>query len=541
MSKRLHTNVCSIYICILYNDGMDWVIHSLKRRFRLAQNGLPFQRRSPDVLMGDLFHDVQVRRIFPDSITFVDMVPPKRLNSILKLYKEHRYDPDFDLAAFVNKHFVPVPRSPAYKTNKKHSVEEHIEEIWDVLYREQHRDEGSLIGLPYPYIVAGGRYQTLFYWDSYFVMLGLAAGGHWDMVEHMVDNFAFMLRKYGHIPNGSRTYYIGRSQPPFFALMVRLLAEQKGKQTFIKYLPHLLIEHKFWMKGDSDLSKTRQAINRVVRMPDGEVLNRYFDNKSAPRPEGYIEDLAIILKNRASPSKQYVNLRAAAESGWDFSSRWLADGKSLSTARTIDIVPVDLNSLLVLLEETIALAYTQLHQKRAAGFYTQLAKSRKAAIRKYCWHEVNGFFFDYSITKSPSRVLSLAGVFPLYAGVATEAQAQKVAQVLEKRFLKPGGLPCTLTETGEQWDSPNGWAPLHWVAIRGLRKYKHTDLADTIKTRWIKTNTQMFKTQGKLVEKYNVVNTKQSAGGGEYVLQDGFGWTNGVLLALLHEDAIHWE
>lgn len=520
---------------------MAQIINSIKKKFRVLRTNLPFQGQSPDVLMGDLFHDVQVRRIFPDSITFVDMIPPKRLKAILKLYKEQRYDHDFDLDKFVHKYFMPSPRSLEYKTNKKHSVEEHIEEIWGVLYREQHNTEGSLIGLPHPYIVAGGRYQTLFYWDSYFVMLGLAAGGHWDMVLNMINNFAFLLRKYGHIPNGSRTYYIGRSQPPFFAMMVRLLAEHKGPQTFIEYLPYLLIEHKFWMKGESVLGKDRRSLNRVVRMPDGEVLNRYFDNKSTPRPEGYIEDLAVILENPQNPSKQYANLRAAAESGWDFSSRWLTDGKHLATARTIDMVPVDLNSLLVLLEETIARAYTQLHQKRAAAFYLQLAQKRKAAITKYCWNPASGFFFDYSIAQTPPMVYSLAGAFPLYAGIATESQAKKVAQVLEQRFLKPGGLQSTLTKTGEQWDSPNGWAPLHWAVIRGLRQYGHDDLANTIKKRWIKTITDMFKEQGKLVEKYNVIDTSKPAGGGEYVLQDGFGWTNGVLLALLHEDALHWK
>ncbi|HEU5186903.1 MAG TPA: trehalase family glycosidase, partial [Candidatus Saccharimonadales bacterium] len=451
---------------------MHKVFHSFRRRIQLVQNGLSLRRKSLDALLGDLFHDVQLHRVFPDSITFIDMVPPKRLNHILKEYKERRYDPDFDLVAFVNTHFVPAKQKSVYVTNKKHSVEEHIQDLWKVLRRTQYRDKGSLIGLPHPYIVAGGRFQSAFYWDSYFIMLGLAAGGRWKMVKNMTNNFAFLIRKYGCIPNGSRTYFISRSQPPFFAMMVRLLAEHEGEQTLVEYLPYLLAEHRFWMKGRASLKQGRSSAQRVVRMPGGEILNRYFDNKSTPRPEGYYEDLSTVLQNRTNPSKQYVNLRAAAESGWDFSSRWFADGKNLATIRTIDLVPVDLNCLLVLLEQTIAKAYTILRQKRAAAHYQALAKDRQEAINTYCWNEKKGFYFDYDLSaKKFSSSETLAAVFPLWAGIASQQQAQKVAKWLEERFLRKGGLVCTLVETGQQWDAPNGWPPLQWVAIRGLREY----------------------------------------------------------------------
>lgn len=517
-------------------------LRTLRKHFLMARNRLTFRHKSPDALMGDLFHDVQVQRVFPDSITFVDMVPPKHLNHILKLYKDHRHDSDFDLVAFVNKHFVPPSASSQYKTNKKHTLEQHIEEVWPLLYRSQQSNQGSLIGLPNPYMVAGGRFQTAFYWDSYFIMLGLAAAGKWDMVQNMVDNFAFLLRRYGHIPNGSRTYYIGRSQPPFFALMIRLLAEDQGEQTLVKYLPALLTEYKFWMKGRDKCTKNRSAFARVVRMPGGEYLNRYYDDKSAPRPEGYLEDLTIGMQKGTPPSKQYVNLRAAAESGWDFSSRWFKDGRHLATIHTIEIVPVDLNCLLLTLEQTIAKAYTQLRQKRVARFYEALANERAAAIQKYCWSKIQGYYFDYDVARNRrTPTETLAGVFPLFTDIATNEQAAKVAAYLKERFLKKGGLVATTTVTGEQWDAPNGWPPLHWVAIRGLRRYKQNSLANTIKKRWLKTIDDSFKAEHKLVEKYDVVHPGKPAGGGEYALQDGFGWTNGVVLALLHEDALHWD
>ncbi|HXH27137.1 MAG TPA: trehalase family glycosidase, partial [Candidatus Acidoferrum sp.] len=352
-----------------------------------------------------------------------------------------------------------------------------------------------------------------------------------------------LIRRFGYIPNGNRTYYLGRSQPPMFALAVKLLEGQQGKLVLVKYLPYLLPEYRFWMKDYKQLHPLAPSYKRVVLMPDGSYLNRYYDNKRTPRPEGYKEDLDVAHQAFGRvPSDVYLNCRAACESGWDFSSRWLKDGKTLSTIRTVEILPVDLNCLLVILEQTIADAYKQLHQRGAAATYTKRAEKRAAAIRTYCWSKKNGFFADYDfVAGKRTPHLSLAGVFPLYAGVATKEQAAAVAKMLEQKFLKPGGLLTTLHETGQQWDAPNGWAALQWVAIQGLRRYGYAALADEIKHRWLNVVTTVFKREGKIVEKYNVKAIGKPAGGGEYVLQDGFGMTNGVVMALLKEDEISVE
>jgi alpha,alpha-trehalase len=502
---------------------------------------LEIRHKSPDEMLGELLQDVQFRQLYPDGMEFVDMVPTRQLNRILKDYKKHRHDPGFNLDEFIRTHFNAPPQKESYKTNPDHTVEEHINELWGVLQREEHHSKSSLIGMPHPYIVAGGRFRSMFYWDSYFIMLGLAAAGNWDMVEDMVKNFAFLLRRYGHIPNGNRTYFVGRSQPPFFALMVKLLASHKGDRTLVFYLPYLLLEHHFWIKNSSKLSQIRAGISRVVRMPDGEILNRYFDNKSTPRPEGYREDMSTVLAAaERSPSKIHLDLRAAAESGWDFSARWCKNPNELSSIHTTDLAPVDLNCLLVILEETIAEAYKLLHSSRTAARYTALAGMRATAINKYCWDERREFYFDYDIVAKERTILpTLAATLPLYAGIATQAQARAVAAELQRIFLKEGGLVTTPVNSGQQWDSPNGWAPLQWIAIKGLRRYGHNALANDIKRRWIATNEYVFKAQGKLVEKYNVIEPMKEAGGGEYPLQDGFGWTNGVLLALLHEEELH--
>jgi alpha,alpha-trehalase len=471
------------------------------------------------------------------------MVPTGQLSRILHAFHKEQHEPGFDLTAFIEKNFKLPPVDETYVTNKHHSVEEHIDELWSVMERTQQRSKGSLIGLPHPYIVAGGRFRAMFYWDSYFMMLGLATSGRWDMVENMVKNCAFLLRKYGHIPNGNRTYFVGRSQPPFFAQMLKLLAQHKGKRVLVYYLPYLLIEHHFWIKGSSRLRGTSVARKRVVHMPGGEILNRYYDDKATPRPEGYREDIGTVLQaNGQMAGDMYRNVRAAAESGWDFSSRWLRNPEKLSTIMTTDIVPIDLNCLLVELERTIAEAYRILHSNKTAARYEALAQRRIDAINRYCWYGRDGFYYDYNIvTHARTAVPSLAGVFPLYAKIASQGQADAVARELKTVFLHKGGLVTTPLVTGQQWDSPNGWAPLQWMAIRGLRNYGHDDLADEIKKRWLHTCMAAYYAKGKLVEKYNVLEPSKAAGGGEYTLQDGFGWTNGVLLALLHEESVPWN
>lgn len=505
---------------------------------RAQINLAPTKKDSPDELLGELFQDVQFRRIFPDGIIFVDMVPDRKIRRVLSEYKKRRHEPTFDLSSFVNDNFKEYASGQVdYVTNPNHTIEQHIHELWDVLTREVPKNKGSLIGLPYPYIVSGGRFIAQFYWDTYFTMLGLAVDDRWDMVENMVKNCAFLIRKVGFIPNGNRTYYT-RSQPPVFALMVQLLAKKKPKTTLPKYLPYLVAEHNYWMSGWRKTSEKRPGYKHVVRMPDGSLLNRYCDAKSTPRPESYKEDIDTALKAEGrNPSKLYLDLRSAAESGWDFSSRWMTDHHNLATTHTTDIVPVDLNCLLVILEQTIADAYHRLKQHRLARYYREQAERRIAAIRNYCWDDERKFFMDYDFVAGKNTgVMSGAGAFALFADVATQAQADATADTLRKKFLQEGGLVTSLEETGQQWDWPNGWAPLQWVAIKGLRDYGHEFLAEEIKKRWIDCNVHLYKEQGKLVEKYNVVHTKNHAGGGEYVLQDGFGWTNGILLALLREE-----
>jgi alpha,alpha-trehalase len=262
-------------------------------------------------------------------------------------------------------------------------------------------------------------------------------------------------------------------------------------------------------------------------------LHRYYDRSDLPRTEAFAHDRKLALRSRQSAPDFYRNMRTAAESGWDFSSRWFIDGNDLDATSTTQLIPVDLNCFLVQLERTLSRAYAVAGQMDRSRALAEAAEARGRAIARFCWSEVDNFFFDYNPARATtSPAFTLAAVVPLFTGVATQVQADAVAATLRARFLQPGGLVTTLVHSGQQWDWPNGWAPLQWMAIAGLRQYGHENLAKEIALRWIALNHEVFRRTGRLLEKYNVVDLSLPAGGGEYPTQDGFGWTNGVLVRL---------
>lgn len=514
------------------------IIDPLKEALVKTTGILLVSGKDVDEKLGELLLDVQKMNVYADGKTFVDLVPARRLRSIKEEYKLLKKDPNFDLREFVARHFYDASEGVyqrVYESDPNHTPLEHIDELWTFLQRRNRVTRGSLLPLPHKYIVPGGRFNEQFYWDTYFIMLGLAASGRWKPLEDMMKNFTYQIRKYGYIPTANRTYFLSRSQPPFFSHMVQLLAMHKGKRALREYLPYLTAEYRFWMKGRTKLDDSEHhAYRRLVEMPNGQLLNRYYDNKTTPRPESLREDIETAEKSgRADSSRLYLHIRAAAESGWDFSSRWFLDPADIKTIHTADIIPVDLNCLLYHLEMTIAEGYRATFNLVRARQFKKKAKARREAMQTYFWDETDGFFEDFNFHHSQhTSVKSLAGVFPLYVNIATQEQADRVADVLRKDFLQPGGLVTTLVENGQQWDAPNGWAPLQWVAIQGLRNYGHDDLADEIARRWMELNEKVYANSQKFVEKYNVESADGLGGGGEYVLQDGFGWSNGVYEAL---------
>lgn len=510
----------------------------------------------------ELFVAVQSNHVFADSKSFVDCAPRFDPADILAAYRAQSPQPGFDLAAFVHAHFDVIDQAPSdYVSVPGQPIAAHIDDLWNVLtrYPQDHPEQSSLLQLPHPYIVPGGRFRELYYWDSYFTLLGLSGGDHVQLMRDMLENFAYLIDTYGHVPNGTRIYYLSRSQPPVFALMVEL-AQQQGVANAVDFLPQLRKEHAFWMKGSDGLAEG-QAARRVVRLPGGAMLNRYWDERDTPREESWIEDMTTAQSCEREPAELYRDIRAACESGWDFSTRWLRSppphsGKrkqvhvragtapSLSSICTTDILPVDLNAFLHKLESTIAVLAEKAGDATAAQEFAQRADDRKAAIADCFWSPTHNAYFDFDWRRGELRdCLTAACVAPLFVGVADPAHAQALAETVSRRLLAHGGLSTTECGSDQQWDQPNGWAALQWMAIRGLADYGHDALAVTIASRWLATVAAVYEREGKLVEKYAMRHMEhegtEGGSGGEYPLQDGFGWTNGVTAALLARQPQH--
>ena len=497
----------------------------------------------PQRLFKDLFVAVQSASIYPDGKAFPDAVPNAPPDQILAQYHASRPTSPQALKRFTDAHFaMPALAGTAPSPPGQVPIASHIDELWNSLTRSTTSAPAfaSLLPLPAPYVVPGGRFREIYYWDSYFTMLGLEQSGRHDLVQDMVRDFAFLIDRYDHVPNGTRSYYLSRSQPPFFFAMVALLSADDPAGAYARYLPQLKREYAFWMDGSGSV-QPGSAQRRVVALADGSILNRYWDDLDTPRDESYREDSELAGRNARPAPQLYRDLRAASESGWDFSSRWLADAGNRASIDTTDIVPVDLNSLLYGLENAIHDGCERQADAACVRLFARRAAARRAAIDRYLWDSSSGAYLDYHWPQQRRLApLSAATLYPLFVGLASQGQAAAVAASTDTQLLKPGGIVTTTLTTGEQWDAPNGWAPLQWIAISGLRRYRQDALAETIACRWMSIVNDVYRDSGKLVEKYNVIDIGRSGGGGEYPLQDGFGWTNGVmrtLMALFPADA----
>ncbi|MEI9986525.1 MAG: alpha,alpha-trehalase TreA [Aliidongia sp.] len=495
----------------------------------------------PSIEFGELYRAVELAQLFPDQKTFADAVPKMPPAKVMSEYDEQKRQPGFDLKAFVTAHFAAPPRYAVdAATRPARPIRDYLDAMWQVLQRKPDAVEpySSLLPLSRPYIVPGGRFSEIYYWDSYFTMLGLEQDGQSALAADMLSNLASLIDRFGHVPNGNRSYYLSRSQPPFFACMVELIAAHDGEHVLVDRLPELQAEHDYWMEGAESLAPG-QAHRRVLRLADGTLLNRYWDDRDEPRDESYLEDVRTAQQAKRPAAEIYRELRAGAETGWDYSSRWLADGRTLATIRTTAIAPIDLNSLMQHQEQVLARAYRLKGDAARAGRYQAMAEQRAAAIRRLMWNGKGRLFVDYLWQEAgQSTAISAATIYPLFFRIATQEQAHAVARTLRRDFLGPGGLDTTRVATGQQWDRPNGWAPLQYLAVAGLNAYGERALAREIATRWIRRNLAGYRDIGVLVEKYDVdksAGRRSGGSGGEYALQPGFGWTNGVLAKLLAE------
>ncbi|HWB39373.1 MAG TPA: trehalase family glycosidase [Candidatus Saccharimonadales bacterium] len=382
------------------------------------------------------------------------------------------------------------------------AARKYIDDYWPHIQRNHPKDDESLLGLPHPYLVpsyqakTGFDYNELYYWDSYFMVQGMLDANHKDLVSGILEDLIYLFKRFKVIPNASRTYLTGRSQPPLLTTFIFDVYEtyQPGD----KWLASAM------KTAEQEYDTVWMGVKKPNERQVYQGLSRYYDIN-------YLHDLA------------------EAESGWDMTPRF--------DRRALNFLPVDLNALLYKYETDFARAARILGKEDAATKWDEAAETRKATMNKLMWDKVRGLYYDYNyVKKKRGPISSLAAFFPMWAGMVDEKQAASLVKGL-RRFEYKGGLTTTdtlpigqfvLGSTPTQWSYPNGWAPLHFIVVQALERYGYHEDARRIAMKWLKTNTWWFNENGLFLEKYNVVAPDKPPLKGLYPSQTGFGWTNAI-------------
>jgi len=387
---------------------------------------------------------------------------------------------------------------PHWEIEKKDlkQVEKYIEDYWPRLVRYHLKDSKSLIGLPNPYIVPTDAvvFQEQYYWDSYPIVRALINHPKYSKLAiGMVNNLFYLIRRFGIIPNASRMYFLSRSHPPLLSSMVWIVYQKmKDKRWFREAIA--CVEHEYnevWM-GTIHLRNFRHVYRG---------LSRYYDLNA-------------------------VHVLAEAESGWDLTARFMG--------RCMDFLPVDLNSFLYLYEVDLAKSYEVLGNVKKKEKFEQAAKKRAKVMNDLMWDEKVGYYFDYDfVNRRRSRIITIAGVFPLNVGITTKNQADKVVKIVQRDLQKKWGVVQSVRFVENfQWDWPNGWAPLQLRTIEGLMRYGFNKLAKRLVLKWLALNIKVFKETGHLWEKYDVVHGHIGVPD-RYPTPSGFAWTNATFLIMV--------
>lgn len=544
--------------------GRTWQLHLLLLLGLglRSQGALPPPCESQIYCHGELLHQVQMAKLYPDDKQFVDMslsmAPDQVLQRFNELAEAHNHSiPRQQLQEFVQQHFQAVGQelqpwtpgdwkeSPQFLQKisdaKLRVWAEQLNQIWKKLGKQikpevlSQPERFSLIYSRNPFIVPGGRFVEFYYWDSYWVMEGLLLSEMTETVKGMLQNFLDLVKTYGHIPNGGRVYYLQRSQPPLLTLMMDRYVAHTDDITFLQEnIETLALELNFW------------TVNRTISVYSGEksyTLNHYYVPYGGPRPESYSKDVELAdALPEGDREVLWAELKAGAESGWDFSSRWLVGGPnpdSLSSIRTSKLVPVDLNAFLCQAEELMSNFYSRLGNDSQAERYRNLRAQRLAALNALLWDEQKGAWFDHDIDNGKNLEFYPSNLTPLWAGCFSDpGTVDKALKYLQDSGVlnHQHGIPASLRNTGQQWDFPNAWAPLQDLVIRGLAKSSSPqtqEVAFQLAQNWIRTNFDVYSQKSAMFEKYDISNGGQPGGGGEYEVQEGFGWTNGMALMLL--------
>lgn len=519
---------------------------------------------------GELLRRVQLAGVFNDSKSFVDLKQLYSENATLtdfaKLLNETDQQPTLQqLREFVDGHFTVgdeleswIPpdfnrssESPLFQRIVDPNLRQFaksVVKIWGKLGRKvskevsEYPDRYSFLYVPNGFIVPGGRFKELYYWDTYWIVRGLLISNMPDTARGVIENLLHLVETYGYIPNGSRMYYLGRSQPPLLAAMVANYFYFTQDLKWLKRNVGIVEkELRYWL----DTKKQHVTLKGQTY-----TLLRYYADRNGrgPRPESYREDYnnAASLPHSAREDF-YHEMKSAAESGWDFSSRWFVTacnttGK-LTDVRTTRIIPVDLNAIFAGALQLTSELYSQLKDGRRARMWSGYAYNWRNAIEKVLWDEMDGSWFDYDIkAKTLRKHFYPSCAAPLWAGAVENNDAPKFAARLVNylwssgALIFPGGVPSSMLYSKQQWDFPNAWSPSQSILIGGLELSGNKEamvLAREQAQSWIRSNYVGYCETQKMFEKYCVLTPGEQGSGGEYDVQDGFGWTNGVVLELL--------
>ena len=542
---------------------------------------------------GIILQTVQLKNIYEDSKTFVDMplrFPPevvmKNFMKLPNITSGEGPSPE-DVKSFLSENFYPAgsdllpynftdwdAQPPFLRKLKKNDTfykfAAHIHGIWHQLGRrcsadvKENPEKHSLLYTPNPIVVPGGRFRESYYWDTYWIVKGLLVSNMLDTAKGVVENLLYFVDRFGKVPNGGRVYYLTRSQPPLLSEMVRVVydalqanetppASRNAKSTksidFLKYaIPLLDKEYNFWKE------------NRRVKDEAYWPLSAYSANTTSPRPESYREDYNLTHRNesitKVERQQLCLDIAAAAESGWDFSSRWFKQPHlGIASIQTTSIIPVDLNAFLFQFETNMYNFYEKVGDTERSEQYRVDANNRYKAIEAHLWNEKHQQWMDFDMrAKAPIERVAASNFIPLsvFSNFLSNRSSIPIdvnKSYLEKSFVAlnqsdlvgMAGVKATdVKGTKQQWDAPNSWAPIVDILVEGLVKHcgsisGATTYGRNIAKAWLETNLIAFQKSGFMYEKYNADKIGEGGSGGEYTPQVGFGWTNGVALVFLDE------
>ncbi|VDD87297.1 unnamed protein product [Enterobius vermicularis] len=513
---------------------------------------------------GRLLEAVNIHKIFNDSKTFVDMPMKYDANETLAAFNELFGDvpleniPKEDLIKFLDTYFLPpgselldcTPTDwnpyPPKLMKIADPLLRHwaldLNNIWKMLCKKidpaikTQESRSSLIYVPHEFIMPGGRFREFYYWDAFWIAKGLLASDMYETTRRMIENLAYIVDKYGFVPNGGRIYYLQRSQPPMLIPMVYEYFESTQDINFVRsIMPTLKKEFDFWQK--------HRTVNVTMKNKQRYIVYQYRTKSNVPRAESFREDILTAHEVENKP-KLWQDLASAAESGWDFSTRWFRERNTLSSLETTKILPVDLNAFMCWNMDILEYLNEKIGDRAVSETYRDMRTNFRNAMHNVFYNRTLGAWFDYNMrTKQHNTRFYLSIAAPLYTGCYHSLNQQKSARLFKLMervgaFSYPGGVPTSLDRKSlEQWDFPNGFGPLNFMVIEGLRKSENPEMQDQafrIAHKWIMSNYRVFRKTGYMWEKYNVIGLYSSPGaGGEYAVQDGFGFTNGVILDLL--------